>query len=242
MVHGTINGIAFLVLAVIAVALRFYTKGLIKAKYAADDWWILISLGGFAAWIGIEFAGKIPNYLGSVSHNPNTEQVIGIFSNGRGNKIQSLPLDMATFRRHIKVCWADEGSLKANGGQIVYTLTPFYGLTVTSSRLSILCLYRRIFVLGNFQKVSLVVGVLCAVWWLVFTIVSLNPCRPVRKFWMPETPGQCFNFNNYILVIGIIDLFMDATILVLPIRPVLNLQMSMTRKAMVCGIFLVGGL
>ena len=59
---------------------------------------------------------------------------------------------------------------------------------------------------------------------------------------MPETPGHCFNFNNYILVIVIIDLFMDATILVLPIRPVLNLQMSVTRKAMVCGIFLVGGL
>ena len=66
MVHSNPNGnkflgsgIAFLVIATLAVALRLYTKTLTKAKWAADDWWICLSLVGFFAWIGIEFWGKI---------------------------------------------------------------------------------------------------------------------------------------------------------------------------------------
>jgi hypothetical protein len=200
------SGIAFLVLAPIAVPARFYSKSLTKAKYAADDWWITLSLVAFSAFFGVE--------------------LWGIISGGGGENIQSLMFDFATLQTYIKS---------------LYTLIAFYGLTVTTSRLSILCLYRRIFVFEGFQKVSLVVGVLCAAWWLVFTIVSLNPCRPVRKFWRPEISGDCFNFNHYILVMGILDLLLDATILVLPIRPVVNLHMSMTRKALVCAIFLVGG-
>ncbi len=236
------SGIAFLVLAPIAVPARFYSKSLTKAKYAADDWWITLSLVAFSAFFGVELWGEIPNYLGSASHNSNTEQATGIISGGGGENIQSLMFDFATLQTYIKVRRVDEASLNANGDQSLYTLIAFYGLTVTTSRLSILCLYRRIFVFEGFQKVSLVVGVLCAAWWLVFTIVSLNPCRPVRKFWRPEISGDCFNFNHYILVMGILDLLLDATILVLPIRPVVNLHMSMTRKALVCAIFLVGGL
>lgn len=59
---------------------------------------------------------------------------------------------------------------------------------------------------------------------------------------MPQIEGYCMNFNTFLLTMGIFDLLLDAIILVLPIRPVVNLQMSMTRKALVCAIFLVGGL
>ena len=41
-------GIAFLLLAIIAVALRFYSMTLTKANYAADDWWIIVSLVFFS--------------------------------------------------------------------------------------------------------------------------------------------------------------------------------------------------
>ena len=52
------SGIAFLFVAAAAIALRFYTKTFTKAKWAADDWWISLSLVSFSAWIGIEFWGK----------------------------------------------------------------------------------------------------------------------------------------------------------------------------------------
>ena len=53
------SGITFLVIAIIAVALRLRTKSYTKAKWAADDWWICLSLLGFSAWIGVEFWGKL---------------------------------------------------------------------------------------------------------------------------------------------------------------------------------------
>lgn len=53
------SGIAFLVVATVAVALRFYSKTFTKAKLAADDWWIGLSLIGFFAFIGVEFWGKM---------------------------------------------------------------------------------------------------------------------------------------------------------------------------------------
>ena len=53
------SGIAFLLLAIIAVALRLYSKTLTKAKYAADDWWIIVSLVSFSVWVGVEFWGQI---------------------------------------------------------------------------------------------------------------------------------------------------------------------------------------
>lgn len=124
----------------------------------------------------------------------------------------------------------------------MYALYPLFGLTVTASKLSILSLYRQIFVAKRFQQVNLVIGCLCILWWMIFTIVCLNLCRPVRKFWQFEIPGHCLNLNQYILGFNIVDVFLDASIMILPIKPILGLQMSKSRKTQLCMIFLVGGL
>ena len=117
-----------------------------------------------------------------------------------------------------------------------------FGLTITASKLSTISLYRRIFVTERFQQVSLVVGGLCVVWWIFFTVMVLVPCLPVQRFWMRRRPGQCYNINQFALSISAVDVFLDALILVLPIKPILDLQMSKSRKALLCAIFLVGGL
>ena len=115
-------------------------------------------------------------------------------------------------------------------------------MTITASKLSIISLYRRIFVTKRFQQVSLVVGGLCVAWWIVFTVVTLVPCLPVKRFWMRELPGHCYNLNQFAVSISSVDVFLDAIILLLPIKPILDLQMSKSRKALLCAIFLVGGL
>ena len=124
----------------------------------------------------------------------------------------------------------------------MYTVVPFYAFTVTATKLSLLCLYRRIFISKRFQQVSSIIRGLCVIWWLVFTIVALIPCRPVRKAWLPQLPGHCYNASIFILSANILDLVFDLSVLVLPIKPILNLQMSQSRKTLLCAIFLVGGL
>lgn len=43
------SALAFFILSGISVGLRFYTRTLVKAGFAADDWWILAALLSF--WI-----------------------------------------------------------------------------------------------------------------------------------------------------------------------------------------------
>ena len=115
-------------------------------------------------------------------------------------------------------------------------------LAITASKISILSLYRRIFIQVRFQQATLVMVGLYGVWWIVFTIMTLSPCRPVKKVWLPQVPGHCYNSDQFLLGVSIVDFFLDTTVLILPIKPVMDLQMPKSRKMLLCAIFLVGGL
>ena len=51
------TGIAFTVIATVAVALRLLTKLYTKSKWAADDAWAVVSLVALFAWMAAEFWG-----------------------------------------------------------------------------------------------------------------------------------------------------------------------------------------
>ena len=121
-------------------------------------------------------------------------------------------------------------------------LDAIYALTVTATKLSILYLYRRIFSVQRFRQISFAVAAVCVLWWLIFTIIVMNPCRPVKKFWQPQIEGHCYNFDEFFLGAAVADVVLDAVILALPIKMILGLQMSYRRKVMLCFVFLVGGL
>lgn len=73
-------------------------------------------------------------------------------------------------------------------------------------------------------------------------VTLLIPCRPVRKYWQPQIPGSCYNFDQVTLGFSTIDIIMDAATLALPVRVILGLQISYRRKIMLCFVFLLGGL
>ena len=46
--------LAFTILSIVAVGLRFVTRLYIKAQWAPDDWWAILSLTGLLAWMSVE--------------------------------------------------------------------------------------------------------------------------------------------------------------------------------------------
>lgn len=84
--------------------------------------------------------------------------------------------------------------------------------------------------------------VISALWFVAAQVTNLVTCIPIDSFWHRLKPGKCINFNLFSLIIGIFDILIDVTILILPIRAVLSLQLPTKTKAMVSGIFLLGGL
>ena len=113
---------------------------------------------------------------------------------------------------------------------------------MTSAKLSILYLYRRIFSVKIFRRVSFLTAAICVAWWLVFPVTSLVPCRPVEKFWHPQIEGYCYNFGKFFIVMASTEIVLDVVILSLPIKMILGLQISCKRKILLCCVFLVGSL
>lgn len=89
---------------------------------------------------------------------------------------------------------------------------------------------------------SLLVGLLVVLWWLAATLANIFSCMPVELLWDLSLDGRCFNFNIFWFCVGILETIIDITILVLPIKMVMGLQLSRRNKIVLSGIFLLGGL
>lgn len=118
-----------------------------------------------------------------------------------------------------------------------------YFSVVTAVKISILFMYRRIFPIDEFFIQSQIVGALVLVWWLVGSVLAIVSCIPIDRLWIgPTAGGYCFDFNIYWMCMGAVEIVIDTLLLILPVRMVLNLQLSKQQRFLVVGIFALGGL
>lgn len=118
-----------------------------------------------------------------------------------------------------------------------------YGLAIAPTKLAILCLYHRIFPSRGFRYASIAAGVLNIAWSIVQIITTIFACKPVQYFWDPSIPGgSCLSL--YVRGYGFTaaNFVTDLVIWLLPIPWLWGLQMTRSRKLIIIGMFLVGGL
>ncbi|KAF7513473.1 hypothetical protein GJ744_008767 [Endocarpon pusillum] len=123
----------------------------------------------------------------------------------------------------------------------MYVTSVLYYSVAAPAKISLLCLYRRIFAVHSFKRLSLLVGLLVVLWWLAATLANIFSCMPVQLMWELSLKGRCFNFNIFWFCTGIIETVIDIIILILPIKMIMRLQMSRRKKIVLSGIFLLGG-
>ena len=123
-----------------------------------------------------------------------------------------------------------------------YAIPSLYAVNVTLVKMSILCLYHRLFAVSSFRRINYGVGTFCLVWFVAAFIGDLLYCRPIRQFWDPTAGGSCFNFPNFFLAMELIDLLLDVVIIALPLKTISGLHLSLRKKLALLGIFLLGGL
>lgn len=120
-----------------------------------------------------------------------------------------------------------------------------YGFGATLVKLSVLALYWRIFPTRSMKISCAILGSICIAWTVSVQIVNVIQCRPLHAFWdtelqqLPDT--KCLDFNLYFLGNSTANCIIDLATLTLPIREVLRLQMSTSRKLGICVVFLLGG-
>ncbi|KAJ5859158.1 hypothetical protein N7534_004435 [Penicillium rubens] len=115
-----------------------------------------------------------------------------------------------------------------------------YTLLVPTIKVSILLLYRRIFSVPKFQLASLLAGGLVLAWCLAVFITVLVQCRPISFNWNKNQSGTCISAKSFFFGNAISNLLIDVIILALPIPMVLQLQLRLSQKLTILGIFLLG--
>ena len=151
--------------------------------------------------------------------------------------------NMTTYLKVFHLSMNQEITGPSSLTQIGYASVQFYIPSALSVKMSLLCLYRRLFPVQGFRLASMVVMILVGMWGVAYFFVNLLLCNPPRKFWEPTVPGFCFKYGAPGLLGGLtIEIGLDCIILALPIKMIYGLQMNRVKKVSVAMIFLVGAL
>lgn len=110
-------------------------------------------------------------------------------------------------------------------------------------KLSVLLLYRRLFLGRLFNRYSLAMCAVIILWSLSFFFAFAFQCHTDIVHWWTSAATiekYCDNTNALNLAFVISDVLTDLMILIIPIPIVWKLQMSTTTKIGLTGIFLLG--
>lgn len=138
--------------------------------------------------------------------------------------------------RHIIFVTNVEGIIKGTVVGITW-----YALCIVLTKLSILCFYCRVFPVRKLVYISWAFGIFIAAYNIALVLVTAFQCIPLSSIWTGK-PGVCIDTLPPFTALSVINLITDVGILVLPIRYIVKLQMSLTRRIQICGIFLLGAL
>jgi hypothetical protein len=112
--------------------------------------------------------------------------------------------------------------------------------------MSVVLLYYRIFPVTWFRRVLYGLSFLVLGWWIGIVVTAGFQCRPYDYFWKqytdPTAKGSCVDVYAFFISNAALSVFTDFLILICPIPMILRLQMPMSRKLTVLGIFLLAGL
>ena len=76
---------------------------------------------------------------------------------------------------------------------------------------------------------------------LAYNLVAIFQCVPVKASWDTSIHGTCVDLATEYFVAGITNVLTDIIILVLPIPLVWQLQVSVQKRWLIYGTFMLGG-
>ncbi|KAI1419370.1 hypothetical protein F5Y12DRAFT_778391 [Xylaria sp. FL1777] len=208
-----VSAILLVGLGIISVALRFYTRVFSRQDIEWDDWLLLLALTAGIAAVVITAIGAVVD--------PNGPATTQIFNPDYVNTPQHVFFLRTSFAS-ITLYFTINGAVKS----------------------SVLLMYYRIFHVKQsfryllFVTIGLVIG-----WWIGNTVAALTSCIPIDRYWTNNILDlkYCSSFNVFWAVSGSVEVFLDALILILPVREVLELHLPWRRKIIILRIFLLGG-
>jgi hypothetical protein len=127
--------------------------------------------------------------------------------------------------------------------QAIYVAMIEYCLALGFVKISILIMLRRIFDTPYMRICCNILGIITVLWTLVFLFLGVFQCLPVNRAWDRENvPGRCLDINSLFIANAVPNIVTDAVMVALPIYPVAKLNLPLSQRIAVIGIFLLGSL
>jgi len=116
-----------------------------------------------------------------------------------------------------------------------------WAVSVFFIRASILALYIRIFRTRSFRIACYVTHGINFVFFVTVVLAACLICRPVSFNWDTTIPGgMCGDQKSFELYIGIFNLLLDIEVVIMPMPVLWGLQMAISKKVMLSGMFGLG--
>ncbi|PGH00426.1 hypothetical protein GX51_05834 [Blastomyces parvus] len=118
-----------------------------------------------------------------------------------------------------------------------------YFSALIPTKLSLHFFYLRIFPKRSFRIAIYVVMAVTLAYGIVFIIVSVFQCSPIKLAWLRwdgETPGRCNNINLQGWTSAAFNIVLDLVTLALPLRELSKMDLWRKKKIHICIMFSVG--
>ncbi|PGG99107.1 hypothetical protein GX51_06447 [Blastomyces parvus] len=115
-----------------------------------------------------------------------------------------------------------------------------YKLTLNFCKMSILLLYRRIFVTRKFQIAVNIVFAFVVLYFISCVVANIFECTPIEKAWDHSIPGKCINLTAHWFSNAISTASSDIVTLLLPMPVIHRLRLPRRQKYALMGIFALG--
>ena len=114
--------------------------------------------------------------------------------------------------------------------------------SITFIRASIVFLYIRVFPTRIFRKIGYLVLAVNFLFFIGTVLADCLICQPIAYRWdqINGGSGHCGDQKSLDLFIGIFNLFLDVTAVVLPMPILWGLKMAVAKKVMLSGMFGMG--
>ncbi|EAW09461.1 uncharacterized protein ACLA_036660 [Aspergillus clavatus NRRL 1] len=135
--------------------------------------------------------------------------------------------------------WDDAAIVAA---MALWVSIPFYNITLSLTKLSLILLYMRLFALANrrFRLLLIAFLVFVVVEGLWFLFSALFICNPIRGFWDRTVPATCLSYSVIWCLNAALQIASDAVVVTTPIPTLARLRLPRRQKIEMIVVFALG--
>lgn len=146
--------------------------------------------------------------------------------------------------RHVEFIQAERPKQLSGWAQTILAFEMIYFISIALPKLSIICLYLRIFNWkGALQRSAQLLFILTAMNSLALFGAACFQCRPLA-FWWDKTikGGTCFNVQAFFHAQALPGAILDLAIMALPVSTIWHLKLPLVKRIALLLVFIVASL